>query len=216
MPLSCSGWSPPPRLRPGPPVSYAATSSSTWVCRRQVLYLGTEAAEKPPWGVEVIRVTMRSGWGNARGLSSTVLTTEKMAVFAPIPSASADIAVAVKPGLWRSRRKACFTSNQKVSINRLDAAAWRMYCILQISRLSAPVLPPRIPERREKNRHTAGDRVGRGLPALHQPDPDRAQRGIQHRILHCFRLVFRGPFYVIDDLNISRGPYAVTRKGIWR
>ena len=33
--------------------------------------------------------TMRSGSGNGSGLSSTVLTTEKMAVLAPMPSVSA-------------------------------------------------------------------------------------------------------------------------------
>ena len=40
---------------------------------------------------------MRSASGNGSGFSSTVLTTEKMAVLAPIPSASAETAVAVKP-----------------------------------------------------------------------------------------------------------------------
>src|ERR1017187_7941823 len=122
MPLSCSGWSPPPRFSPGPPGSQALTSSSTWVCRRQALYLGTEAPGPLPCEDDVSSTTMRSGSGKARGLSRTVLTTEKMAVLAPIPSASAEIAVAVKPGLWRSIRKACLRSIQKVSIRELDAA----------------------------------------------------------------------------------------------
>jgi hypothetical protein len=40
------------------------------------------------------------------GLSSTALTTEKMAVFAPTPSATASTATTVKPGLFSSTRDA--------------------------------------------------------------------------------------------------------------
>jgi hypothetical protein len=39
--------------------------------------------------------TTRSGSGNGTGFRSTALTTEKMAVFAPMPRASAAIAAAV-------------------------------------------------------------------------------------------------------------------------
>src|ERR1039457_202678 len=96
-------------------------SSSTWVCRRQALYLGTEAPGPLPCEDDVSSTTMRSGSGKASGLSGTVLTTHTIAVLAPTPSASADIAVAVKPGLCLSMRNACFRSIQKVSIRTLDA-----------------------------------------------------------------------------------------------
>jgi hypothetical protein len=39
------------------------------------------------------------------GFSSTALTTEKMAVVAPIPTASVAIAVMAKPGLRRNWRR---------------------------------------------------------------------------------------------------------------
>jgi hypothetical protein len=45
-----------------------------------------------------------SGYGSGR--SSTAFTTLKMAVFAPIPSASATTAMMVKPGAFASMRSA--------------------------------------------------------------------------------------------------------------
>ena len=45
-----------------------------------------------------------------------LLITENMAVFAPMPSASAETATTVKAGLWRSKRSACRTSFSTVSI----------------------------------------------------------------------------------------------------
>src|SRR5690348_14198844 len=59
---------------------------------------------------------MRSAWGYGSGFSRTVSTTENMAVLAPIPSASAEMAAAVKPGLRRSIRNACFRSLMSVSM----------------------------------------------------------------------------------------------------
>jgi hypothetical protein len=72
-------------------------SSSACVCLRQTLYFGTEAAGPDPCGELFIRTTMRSASGNGRGFRITALITGKMAVLAPIPSASAETAVAVKP-----------------------------------------------------------------------------------------------------------------------
>src|SRR5579862_1087882 len=61
---------------------------------------------------------MRSGSGYGSGFKSTVLTTEKMAVLAPMPSASAAIAVIVNPGVRRSIRSVCLRSptNDSMSI----------------------------------------------------------------------------------------------------
>ena len=49
-------------------------------------------------------------WDTATGFSSTALTMEKMAVFAPMPRASAPTAARVKPGLLRNARMACLAS----------------------------------------------------------------------------------------------------------
>src|SRR5437016_6108390 len=54
---------------------------------------------------EAIR-TSRSGSRYGRGRSSTALTTLKIAVFAPMPSASVSTATAVKPGFLSNWRKA--------------------------------------------------------------------------------------------------------------
>src|ERR1035438_8435408 len=56
---------------------------------------------------------MRSGWGYGSGWSRTAFTTEKMAVLAPMPSASAVTAVAVNPGLRLSKRQAYCRSARK-------------------------------------------------------------------------------------------------------
>ena len=48
--------------------------------------------------------TTRSGSGAATGFSRTVFTIEKMAVFAPMPSVSAAMAVAVNAGALISVR----------------------------------------------------------------------------------------------------------------
>src|SRR5207245_10099168 len=50
-------------------------------------------------------MTRRSGSGNGSGRSSTPSTMEKIAVVAPLPSASIRMAVTVNPGDLRSWRK---------------------------------------------------------------------------------------------------------------
>jgi hypothetical protein len=57
---------------------------------------------------------IRSASGYGSGRSKTALTMLKIAVFAPMPSASVKIAITLKPGCFRSMRKAyrisCFIS----------------------------------------------------------------------------------------------------------
>ena len=55
---------------------------------------------------DVAVATIRFASGKGSGRSSTASTREKIAVFAPIPSASIATATAVKPGLLASIRKA--------------------------------------------------------------------------------------------------------------
>src|SRR5712692_11559170 len=64
---------------------------------------------------EVFEYTARSasGFGNGSGLSKTPLTTEKSAVFAPMPRANVRIAMAAKPELLDNTRKPKRTSCQK-------------------------------------------------------------------------------------------------------
>ena len=50
-------------------------------------------------------VTSCSGWGYGKGLKSTPFTTEKIAVFAPMPSVRVRIATVVKTGDLRYIRK---------------------------------------------------------------------------------------------------------------
>src|SRR5260370_18974230 len=50
------------------------------------------------------------------GCSRMALPPVKIVVFAPIPSASDNIATALNPGLFSSTRAPCFTSCQNVSI----------------------------------------------------------------------------------------------------
>ena len=54
--------------------------------------------------------TSRSGSGKGSGFSRTPLTTLKMAVLAPMPSASVTSVARVKAGVRSRRRAACRTS----------------------------------------------------------------------------------------------------------
>src|SRR6202041_2765976 len=73
-------------------------------------------------------ITRRSGSGNGTGFSSTVLTIEKIAVLAPIPSVSAAIAVRVKLGFFTNIRIECFTSLRKASMeDSLWSAVLELY-----------------------------------------------------------------------------------------
>src|ERR1017187_9321257 len=164
-------------------------SESTWVCRRQTLYFGTEAAGKLPCGDEFMSITMRSGSGNGSGSRSTASITEKMAVLAPIPKASTAMAVAVKPGLWRSTRKACRMSGTNVSmgsskyamVRRSDGGKvpgelserrkplaigyWLLAFLTRLRRSGEPVAPGRVHRStdRRNNQPTANSQQPKAL-----------------------------------------------------
>ena len=67
-----------------------------------------------------MKTTTRSGSATATGFSSTALTTEKIAVLAPMPSVRAATAARVKAGLCANMRKECFRSLMNASIWELD------------------------------------------------------------------------------------------------
>src|SRR6266516_2959447 len=63
----------------------------------------------------------RSGSGNESGRSKTALTTLKMAVFAPMPSASVSTATAVKLGFfnnWRQANLRSFIVQTRLKLSR--------------------------------------------------------------------------------------------------
>src|SRR5438067_8659444 len=85
-------------------------SSNKSLRPRQMLNRVCEAPSGGPSRRVVPNTTMRSGSGARTGLSRTVLTTEKMAVFVPMPSASAITAVIANPGFCRNVRRECCKS----------------------------------------------------------------------------------------------------------
>src|SRR2546430_844219 len=91
--------------------------------RRPDLGIGSECANlagdalgPDPWGDVFISRTMRSACGKGGGLRRTALTIEKMAVFRPIPMASAATAVAVKPRFCQNSRREWRISRTNESI----------------------------------------------------------------------------------------------------
>jgi hypothetical protein len=84
---------------------YADTSETMAVCSRQCWNFAGEAALNAPSGEEVWNTTTRSASGSGTGFRRTALMIEKIAVLAPIPSASAATAAMLKPGLCRNMRK---------------------------------------------------------------------------------------------------------------
>src|SRR3989454_12001952 len=64
--------------------------------------------------------TSRPGSLNGSGRRRTALTTLKIAVFAPMPSASVSTATAVKPGFFSNWRKANLRSFITQCLHRID------------------------------------------------------------------------------------------------
>jgi len=77
--------------------------------------LAGEAAGPEPRGDVFMKTTTRSASGMATGFSSTALTTEKIAVFAPMPSVSAATAATVNAGLCTNIRRECLRSFNSAS-----------------------------------------------------------------------------------------------------
>src|ERR1017187_2547923 len=109
------GGSPAPSVWLSPISSYRVVSANTslWL---HAMYLGMETEELwLPSGYDSHRRTRRSGSRNGSGRRITLSTTEKIAVLAPIPRASAATATAVNPGLRRMERTAYRTSDANVA-----------------------------------------------------------------------------------------------------
>lgn len=73
----------------------AATSSTMESCRAQWANFAGEPPANAPCGVLLLKITIRSALGKGGGFKRTALTSEKIAVFAPMPTARATTAVAV-------------------------------------------------------------------------------------------------------------------------
>jgi hypothetical protein len=102
------------------PVRNAAACSTTSAWARQCWNLAGDAAAPWPCGDVFMNITSRFGSGKGTGLSKTALTTEKIAVLAAMPSASAETAAMVNAAFSRNIRIACLTSFSRVSMHRLD------------------------------------------------------------------------------------------------
>ena len=89
------------------PVVKAPTAEKERLSSRNSMYSGgdTQNSVNPIVGNCVVRYISRSGCGYSRGRRMTPLTIEKIAVLAPMPSASVSTATAVKPGERPSIRK---------------------------------------------------------------------------------------------------------------
>jgi hypothetical protein len=92
------------------PVLNAVTSCTTADCWRQCANFAGEAAEFAFCGEVFWKSTTRSGSGKATGRNSTAFTTEKIAVFAPIPSVSAASAASENAGFCTNIRSDCLRS----------------------------------------------------------------------------------------------------------
>src|SRR6202041_1324223 len=87
--------------------------------RCQSRKLGYEMDELSKFALFSERTTSSLGRGKGKGRNSTPLTTEKSAVFAPIPKARVHTAISTKPGLFSSTRAAYFRSCIRLSIFRV-------------------------------------------------------------------------------------------------
>ena len=82
----------------------AEACSTTLVCWRQCANFAGDAAGPDPCGDVFMKNTTRSGSGADSGFNNTAFRTEKMAVFAPIPSVSAAMAASANAGALTSVR----------------------------------------------------------------------------------------------------------------
>jgi|SRR5436853_4367104 len=84
----------------------AAIWSKVDVSDRHALNFASDASGTHPSGAVVMNTTRRDGSGYGSGVSNTVLTSEKIAVLAPMPTASVRTATRVNPGFVRHVRSA--------------------------------------------------------------------------------------------------------------
>ena len=95
---------------------YAEMWSKAFAYARQLLNFAADVRSNDPCGKVVMNAYSRSASGYGTGFNNTASTTEKIAVFAPIPNARVRTATVVKPGDCRKLRKAYRTSWSKASI----------------------------------------------------------------------------------------------------
>ena len=120
-PLTRSGWldeppAPAPALRMKFSPLKPTSESNTWFWSRTSLRFATEKLISGTCSDHSVRKTRRSASGYGSGRSRIALMTLKIAVLAPIPSASVATATSVKPGEFRSVRAANRTSRQSSSM----------------------------------------------------------------------------------------------------
>ena len=95
---------------------YPEMWSKAFAYARQLLNFAADVRSNDPCGKVVTNAYSRSASGYGTGFNNTASTTEKIAVFAPIPSARVRTATVAKPGDFRKLRRAYRTSWSKASI----------------------------------------------------------------------------------------------------
>ncbi len=90
----------------------AASDSKTRVRARQSTKFSHDTEMPLPARLVSCTKTIRSGSGNASGRNRMPSTIEKIAVDAPMPSASVATTASVNAGAFAYARTACFTSYQ--------------------------------------------------------------------------------------------------------
>src|SRR6476620_652135 len=94
-----SRWSPVSRVISGN--RKAAILANVDGIDRQALNLASDASAYAPSGAVVMNHTMRDESGYDSGLSRTAVTSEKIAVLAPTPTARVRMATRARPGVRR-------------------------------------------------------------------------------------------------------------------
>jgi hypothetical protein len=90
--------------------------SKAFAYARQLLNFAADVRSNDPCGKVVMNAYSRSASGYGTGFNNTASTTEKIAVFAPIPSARVRTATVVKPGDFRKLRRPYRRSWSRASI----------------------------------------------------------------------------------------------------
>src|SRR5262245_22335603 len=121
---------------------------------------------------------MRSGSGNGTGFRTTALTTEKIAVVVPMPSAIAATAATANRGLVRNTRNACLRSS--ISLAKRFSLAARSFVAQRLERMDVARTPRGDPhglERRcgQHDGHADEDHDVARLDAVERRSEERCQ-----------------------------------------
>src|SRR5262245_12877862 len=116
--------------------------------RHSMSFVGETLVPNTALSRRICSWTMRSGSGKGTGFRTTALTTEKIAVVVPIPSAIAVTAVTANTGLVRNTRNACLRSSS--SLVTTFSSPSRSFVAQRLERVDAARAPRRDPHGSER------------------------------------------------------------------